>query len=165
MTDFYESNNLTNMLETLPGYEGFTYGEDYSYNFYEKSYVKWRIRCEDDGLTREVMLEMVEDVSTAWKWQAWFQTVNLWNMVLVGLCFGVINWVLSFHTFCTYRNLNTSNPCKKFFGPLSSYTSLFFSFVKLCFIFLTVSLIDSAWWKIDLMKGINCSDPTTNSTF
>ncbi len=45
-------NGMKEYFDHLPGYKGWDYGQDYSYNLYQKSYVKWKVGCEEHGMTR-----------------------------------------------------------------------------------------------------------------
>lgn len=90
----YKENGILDALQANPNYKAYEYSRDYSFNLYQKSYIRWKLECEEVGLTRKSIYNKVSDVQQAWWWQSTFNLFCLYNLIITGFIFGLVDWIV-----------------------------------------------------------------------
>lgn len=136
---------------------------DYSYNLYQKSYVRWKIEWEQVKLNRHMIYEKAINVETAWQWQNVFSVIWLFALVITGLIFGIINWI---HNLCRlWSPAENRSKIGQIWDQVTNTIAIIFAFFKIGMIFIWVYTIDIYEYSIRIMQLNECSDDITNQSF
>jgi hypothetical protein len=133
------------------------------FNLYQKSYIRWKIECEEVELTREAIYTKVKNVQKVWWWQSTFNLIWLYNMLIAGFIFGFVSWIVQLYTLIMQPE--TKNICLRVWGKMTNTIVISVSFIKIFFVYIWVSFTDRYEYSIRIMQLNKCSDDITNKIF
>ncbi|CAI2365846.1 unnamed protein product [Moneuplotes crassus] len=161
--DLFKDNGILDAMKSNENYKGQEYSRDYTFNLYQKSYIRWKLSCEEVGLTRQAIYTKVQNVEQAWWWQSLFKLFCLYNMLITGFIFGVVDW--SKNLYDLIKKPASTHPCLEIWGKITHWIVISVSFCKIFFVYVCVSYIDKYEYSIRILQLNKCSDQLTNDIF
>ena len=161
--DLFKDNGVLDVLNEQSKYNTHKHSSDYKFNFYQKSYIRWKIACENVGLTREDIYQKVKNVEQAWFWQSLFNQVCFVNLIVTGFIFGIVYWIEWLYTIIFVPS--TRNKWLAIWAKITNTIFILVSFVKIVFIYIWVNNVDRYEYSIKTIENINWSDDLTSQSF